>query len=229
MTIEEEKVLINCKLFKGFSIDEIHAMLSCMNVAVKNYDRKEHIWNVGDSVRSFAVVLSGKVVAENISRNGARSVIATHTAGSLLGDVLMSTADSKCPVDVVAEEKCRVLFLQYDAIIGDSDLEQKYSIKLRKNLLDEISRKFWQLRKKITYLSADSLRQKIAMKLYDEMKATGKTSFVISENREVLANTLGSNRSALSRELSRMKDEGLIDYYKSSFKILKPNKIEEYL
>jgi CRP-like cAMP-binding protein len=46
-------------------------------------------------------------------------------------------------------------------------------------------------------------------------------TFTVPFNRDDMAAFIGTNRSALSRELSRMKDEGLLDYYKNTFRLLK--------
>ena len=92
--------------------------------------------------------------------------------------------------------------------------------RLRENLVSEIAMKFWAQRQRTLYLSAKSLRQRVAMRLYDEYRRTGSLTFSLGGTREDLADFLGANRSALSREIARMKQEGILDYYKDTFRIL---------
>jgi CRP-like cAMP-binding protein len=49
---------------------------------------------------------------------------------------------------------------------------------------------------------------------------TGETLFMLPLKRNELADFLGVSRPAVSRELGRMRDEGLIEFYKSSVRIL---------
>ena len=57
------------------------------------------------------------------------------------------------------------------------------------------------------------------MRLYDEYSRTGSLTFSLGGTREDLADFLGANRSALSRELGRMQEEGLLEYHKNRFKL----------
>ena len=83
----------------------------------------------------------------------------------------------------------------------------------------------WAQRQRTLYLSAKSLRQRISMRLYDEYRRTGSLTFSLGGTREDLADFLGANRSALSREIARMKEEGILDYYKDTFRILSLEKL----
>ena len=85
--------------------------------------------------------------------------------------------------------------------------------------------KFWAQRRRTLYLCAKSLRQRIAMRLYDEYRKNGSLTFSLGGTREDLADYLGANRSALSREIGRMKEEGILDFYKDTFRILSLEKL----
>jgi CRP-like cAMP-binding protein len=112
------------------------------------------------------------------------------------------------------------MFLPVDQILGGCAACCPCHTQLRRNLLQEASEKFWALRQRLNYLSEPSLRARILLFLRDEQKKAGTALFTIPYNREKLAEFLAVNRSALSRELSRLQEDGVIEYYRNSFRLL---------
>lgn len=91
--------------------------------------------------------------------------------------------------------------------------------RLRMNLLRESAQKFWQMRHRVTYLSEPSLRRRVLLYLQDCRSRQGSDCFRLSLSREEMAAYLAVNRSALSRELSRLQQEGFIEFYRNSFRL----------
>ena len=116
-----------------------------------------------------------------------------------------------------ATESARVLFVPFDSIMtAQGDLGDR----LRVNLLHELSARYWALNRKVRYLSERSLRGRIALFLLDAAKDQGGLTFTLPMTREAMASLLGVNRSALSRELSRMEKDGLLAVYRGSFRLM---------
>ena len=111
-----------------------------------------------------------------------------------------------------------VLFLPFRQIMGGCRECCPAHARLRENLIGEIAQKYWAQRRRLGYLSASSLRGRIAMYLLD--RAGDAATFSLGLSRENMADYLCVNRSALSRELARMKQEGLLDYYRDTFRLL---------
>ena len=220
MNPEERDALFRCGLFRDIPEPDREALLHCLRPRRREYRRGEALWLAGDAVTECAVVLSGRVRAETVSAAGERTVTAIHGPGALVGDVLMATPGVRSPVDVFAAADAAVLFLPFERIMGGCAEACPRHARLRENLLSEIAEKFWALRRKIRYLSVRSLRGRIAARLLDEAARTGTDTFSLGGTREDLADLLGVNRSALSRELGRMRAEGLIDCYRDSFRLL---------
>lgn len=230
MTAAEEQNLASCRLFHGIGPEDRRALCACLGGRRGEFRRGERVWLTGDPVSGCGVVLRGGVRAETVSESGRRTVTAVHGPGSVFGDVLMATPGGRSPVDLFAsEEGTAVLFLPYLGIMDGCAQCCTRHARLRENLLAEISEKFWELRRKIGYLSVRSLRGRIALRLLDERARTGQATFSLGCGREDLADLLGVNRSALSRELSRMREDGLIDCYRDSFRILDPAGLEACL
>jgi len=166
------------------------------------------------------VVLSGGVRAESLLPSGERSLTAVHGPGALVGDVLMATRDKKSPVDVIAAQNTAALFLPYRAMMASCAHACERHALLRENLLAEIAEKYWRLRRRAEYLARHSLRARIAAFLLDAAADAGGNTFSLGMRREDLAAYLGANRSALCRELSRLRAEGWIDCCRDSVRLI---------
>lgn len=226
MTEAEKKVLRNCAIWE--SIKEPEQLLRCLHPEEAHYEKNEIIWNMGDRISSCCLILSGAVRAESVNPAGERSLMARHGAGSLVGDVLMSTPGGTSPVYVIAAQPTTVLFLPFSEIMGGCSRCCPDHVRLRENLIAQIARKFWAQRRRMHCLSFYSLRARIAVYLFELSREQHSTTLSIGGTREDLADFLCVNRSALSRELSRMKQEGLIDFYRDTFRILNSEALSRF-
>ena len=227
MNQQQRGILYHCGLFSGIAPEQIDAMLGCLKARQERYEKNTVVWNIGDTLQSCALVLSGSLRAESVNAGGEHQLMATHGPGSLVGDVLMATPGGRSPVYVVASEETELLFLPYHRIMNSCADCCAWHTRLRENLVSEIAAKFWMQRQRVLYLSAKSLRQRIALRLFDEYRRTGSLTFSLGGTREDLADFLGANRSALSREIGRMKEAGILDYYKDTFRILDLEKLRQ--
>ena len=227
MNSKEFSVLLRCGLFQDMSAEDARGLLACLSAEEVHYEKNGVVWHIGDPIRACALVLSGAVRAEALNAAGEHALVAYHTCGALVGDVLMATPGGASPVCVIAAEDSTLLFLPYKGIMGGCERNCPRHTRLRENLLSEIAQKFWAQRRRTGYLSARSLRQRIAMYLADQA-AEGSATFSLGSTREDLADFLGVNRSALCRELSRMKSEGILDYYRDTFRILDMEALSRY-
>jgi CRP-like cAMP-binding protein len=89
--------------------------------------------------------------------------------------------------------------------------------RLIENMLELMSKKLIMLNKKLSYSLMKTIREKVSSYLVEEYGKNKNRTFIVPYNREELANYFSVDRSSLSRELSQMQDEGLIEYNKSQF------------
>lgn len=228
MTETEKRMLLSCGLFQNIPEAQALQLLKCLHAREAHYEKNDIVWNIGDPVAACAVILTGSVRAETVNSAGEHTLMAYHESGALVGDILMATPGSRSPVYVIACECVTLMYLPYHRIMGGCECCCGCHVLLRENLISEIAQKFWVQRQRTRYLTHNSLRQRIAMRLWDEYRKTGSLTLNLGGTREDLADFLGVNRSALSRELSRMKQEGILDYYRDTFRLLQPEKIAEY-
>jgi CRP-like cAMP-binding protein len=91
--------------------------------------------------------------------------------------------------------------------------------RLIRNLLWAVSQKYFELQERLACLIQPTLRDKLLFYLKGVANKAGSHTFNIPFDRAALAEYLNAERSALSRELSAMKRDQLIDYYKNTFKL----------
>ena len=213
-------VLHKVSLFSGMKDEEIMKLIECTGGRISSYNADSCIWHMGDCVAAAGIVLEGRIRAESMTPGGQRIVVTKHGECSMFGEILMSSGGYRSPVDIYSDGDCRILLMPFKGIMGGCFNSCKCHNLLRENLLKDISLKFIQLNRKVQYVSERRLRSKIGRWLLDESEDAGSNTVYSQYSREELAAYLGANRSALSRELGRMAGDGIIAYYRNSFRIV---------
>ena len=197
---------MDCPLFKDCTPAELELFFREAPCRRKSFEKGAILLHQGEEVSWAGILLSGRIKACHLTENG-----------DMFGYVLMSTEESRSPVTLEALSAGEALYVPFAAIMGRRDV---LGDKLRVNLLHALSRRCWNLTRRVRYLSQRSLRGRISLYLLDQRERTGSLSFCLPLTREELAALLAVNRSALSRELGRMEQEGLLARYKNAFKLL---------
>ena len=211
-------------LFAGLSAAQLSTLLSRLGAGGRSYVKGEALVLAGEPSRRVGIVLSGELEAYRPGPQGARIPITHMEPGGVFGDVL-SGSSLASPVTVVASVPCEVLLIPYERLLL-SDGSPAHQQTLR-NLVRTISDKYFSLSHRIDLLVMKSLRAKVAAYLLSEAAHAHSLTFSIPFSRIQLADYLNCDRSALSRELSTMQREGLIDTYRSSFKLLEPDALQQ--
>ncbi len=215
------KLLQNIPLFNNINISEIMPMLKCLGAYKKSYDKGNYIISADDEIKYIGIVITGSVqmIKEDIWGN--KSIIANVTEGQIFGETFVCSNTLTSTVSFKARNACEVLFLQFQRIIHTCSKSCMYHHKLIENMMILIAEKNMKLIGKIEIISKKSLHEKILTYLSDQAQIKGEKYFTIPMGRLELADYLCSDRSALTRELSRMKSEGILDYDKNTFHLLK--------
>ena len=222
-TTDLSPALLSASLFEGLEKKAVAGFLKEARCRLGSFPRGTILLSQGDSVAAAGVLLSGKIKAYRLNRQGEENLQSVLGPGSMFGDMLMATDNGKSPVTVEVTEDARVLFVPFDSIMAAGG---EFGNRLRVNLLHELSARYWALSRKLRYLSERSLRGRIALFLLDAARDQGGLTFTLPMTREAMASLLGVNRSALSRELSRMEKDGLVAVYRGSFRLLDREELE---
>lgn len=220
------KILENSQLFNGMSKDEVGKMLLCLNPLIKRFEKNELIRKEGDPFESLGVLLEGKINLLKEKANGTRVVMAMLGQGDTFGEMAAFSEINKWPTTVQCIEKTVVMLIPKKNIVGECEKMCPWHRRLIKNFIKIVSINALKLSNKIDYLTIKSMRGKIAAYLLDEYKNKKELSFSILLNRNEMADFLNVSRPSMSRELIRMKEEGIIDFHLSFFKIKNLEKLK---
>lgn len=213
-------VLARCPLFRGIDPVELNIVLACLNPRVSGFEKNEWVTIAGDKVAGLGVVLSGEVVVAKENAAGQRVILAVDGPGEMFGEMAAFSEEGVWPATVMAREACTLMFLPAGKIVGSCEKACASHRFLITNMLGIVSEKALMLSKKVEYLAIKSLRGKISTFLLEQYKRTGKDTFMMRLKRNELADFLNVSRPSLSREMSRMREEGVIDFHRDSVKIM---------
>ena len=206
-------------MFRQFTDAELSACLEHLSVTKKSYRKDELILHAGGKTRQMGIVLSGSVTIENSDAWGNVSIL-SHVAEKGFFAETYALEGTVMLVDVQANEDCTILFLDISAVRGDRFSGQSWYLKLLRSLLSITAHKNLVLSGRSFHTAHRTIRRRILSYLTSVSLQKGKREFNIPFDRQQLADYLNVERTALSKELGKMKKENLIDYRKNHFRLL---------
>lgn len=218
--LEYFEVLKKSVLFHNFSDDEIEKVLNCIDAKISKYKKNEYILNMNDKPIEFGILLDGNANIQKLDLEGKLNIVSNISKSELFAEAFVYAEINNSLVNVCCVENSVALLINKDNIINLLLSDVNLYKKLNDNILRCMSKKLVGLNRKIDILTAQNIRERILIYL-NSLSENGKKSIVETPfNREQLADFLGVNRSSLSRELSKMKELEIIDFYKNTFKLL---------
>ena len=197
-----------CYLFDGIKDEQLADAIKLLNGRIKKVIKDDYIVQLGGTIQYAGLLLKGKIESSFQNENFDQITMHTFTGGYLFGEGLVINHANNSPVQVRAVEDCVVLFIDLEMIYAAAD-NTSIQIILARNLIKSLANKNLILNQKVRILSQKSLRDRIF--IYLRTLPKDKDGYVkIPFTQTALAEYLGVNRSALSRELGRMQNEGLL-------------------
>ncbi|MGM9551893.1 MAG: Crp/Fnr family transcriptional regulator [Clostridia bacterium] len=213
-------ILKHTKLFLGISEDEILTMLNCLGAKMCHYKKGEYVFRQGDHISHITLLAEGSLLIQREDYWGNLSIINIVGAGELFGEAYAAAESCTLLNDVIASDDCTVLFLDINKILTTCPSACRFHSAVVQNLFFEISEKNRKLVRKLGHMSKRSTREKLISYLSEEANRQKSNSFTIPFNRQQLADFLSVDRSAMSKELCKMRDEGFIRFEKNKFTLL---------
>ena len=223
-TEEQKAALRSCPLFAGLEEKAVLDFLSRAEAVPIAAGRGEHILEQGERQDGIYIILTGRARGERVTADGRMQTVNEFGPGELFGEVL-SSADMDSPVTVSMLEKGSFLRLSLASVLEAMGEDRASGERILRNLIGQISEKYFHLMNRIEMVLCPTLRGKIAIYLLKYQK-NGSNTVCAPHSREEQAAYLNCDRSALSRELSRLKKEGIIDYSGRAFTILDPDRLK---
>lgn len=207
------------KLFAGIAQRDIEEMLVCLHARRGDFAKGEMLFREGDAVNETGVVLFGHARSIKDDPSGKTTIVTLLQKGDFIGVLLAASLERRSPVSVQALDALCVMFFPIESIMGRCVRLCRRHDVLSRNFLDGIAEKALHLHDRNDCLIKPTVREKILTYLMREAKVQGRRAFTIPFDRSGMSEYLNVERSALSRELSRMKKDGLIDFFKSDFRL----------
>ncbi|MCL2854945.1 MAG: Crp/Fnr family transcriptional regulator [Defluviitaleaceae bacterium] len=205
-------------LFRHISQNDFDKTLCCLSAKTASYKKNDIIIPAGEAPKFIGLVLNGKVRIVKEDMDGKQIILGDITPPNLFGETYAWAGADEFPVTVQAAGDCDVLLIDFRKIINACSSACAAHRLLIENMLQIMASKISMLDHKVEILSKRTIRERLTCFL--KTHAKGVKKFAIPFNREEMAQFLCVDRSALSNELSKMRDEGLIIFNRNKFEWL---------
>lgn len=218
--MEQLEKLLDIKLFKNISLTELKHMLQCLNAFEKNYHKGEFIAIADNEIHYIGIILKGSVAMVKEDLWGNRAMLVIISRGEVLGETFAAMNQVTACVSFQSMENTTILFLSFRKVMHTCSIRCVFHHKLIENMVEIIAYKNHSLMEKLEITLKKTLREKILAFLSIQAQKKKSDYFELDMGRVQLAEYLCANRSALTRELTYMRKDGLIDFDKNTFRII---------
>ena len=199
-------LIIDSPIINAFKKTEIQSFLSSGKFKIVSCKKNYVIHFDGEPCNNLEIILQGKVVIERIDDSGDLLTIAHFSDGDILGGNLMFSSNPLYLMTVTAVEDCDILVISRDFLFHLLSTNKEFLLAYLEFVSDLTS----LLGNKIKYHLNQSLRDSILNYLNQEYKIQNSLKIKLPITKKVLAETLGVQRTSLSRELKKMETDGLL-------------------
>ena len=210
-------ILKKTGLFAGIGEEEIFSMLNCLGATMRSYQRGEYVFRQGEHIHSITLLAEGRLYIQREDHWGNLGILNAVSMGEMFGEAYAAPDSGPLLNDVVAMENSVVFFFNIQRIFSTCPSACRFHSKIIQNLFFTVSEKNRKLVQKLGHMSKRSTREKLISYLSEESTRQNSKVFEIPFNRQQLADYLSVDRSAMSNELCKMRNEGLLSFNKNRF------------
>lgn len=207
-------------LFIGIDKHDCHRMIDCFNVDCRRYYSGDCIADFSKSNNKIGIILSGTAVTVKYDINGNRTIIEKLEEQSLFGEFFTFSGESRNSMAVICESNCEVMFVKYSEITKRCENACLCHSRVVENLLMLMSEKVISLSERIEVLSQRTIGEKLisCLQIIEDKTPEGKIP-QIPFTTTALSDYLCVNRSALQREIAKLKRDGILTISKRAFRL----------
>ena len=217
-----EDTAMKSRLFAGMRREEVETILPCLAGTVQTFAKEDCLLRAGEPAGRMGLLLEGAAQVVQEDYWGRRFLVARIEAGELFGESFACLEGETLPVSVIAAEPCTALLLEGRAVLHPCARACPGHGKLMGNLLEILAVKNTALTRKMEHLTRRTNREKLLSYLSEQARRCGGGRFSIPFTRQERADYLAVDRSAMSRELSRMREDGLCNFAGREFVLREP-------
>ncbi len=213
-------VLRKCSLFDRIADENLLKMLGCLGARVEHFDKKYTIFSEGSPAKHIGIALSGSAQVIKVDYAGNRSIVMGVQPSDLFGEMYACADLAEMPVSVVANEPCDVLLIDCGHILRSCANACSFHHQMIYNLMRGLAVKSIEFHQKLEISAKRTTREKLLTYLEMQAERAGARRFTIPFDRQELADYLEVDRSGLSAEISKLRNEGVLRSEKNKFELL---------
>ena len=202
--------LKRCILFKDMEYEDLSNFLNISNYTIKKYSKGNVVVIEGSKCEELGILLEGLLEAQALYPSGKLLTLTRLKPVEIFGEAVLFSKMNEFPATIGAIKDSKIMFIKKGKLINCLTNCHKFM----ENFLELLSNKLLILNKKVKMLSLGSIRQKIGNFLMEEYKKKGSNVIKVSLSRKEMAEHMGIQRPSLSRELIKMREEGIIEFDK---------------
>ena len=185
-------------------------MMVCFHASEKWYKTGERVCSYDENNEQIGIVMEGTVQLLRTHTDGRQTILEQLEPGSLFGEPLSYTAFSGGSLQIYSLKDSKILYIDYAHLIKRCSKACTFHSQLVNNALQIIAQKSVQLSKRLEVLSQRTIRDKLLC-YFSILSAQNQSQvFTLPFSYSLLADYLSVDRSAMMRELKRLKEEGII-------------------
>ena len=211
---------VNSPLFDGISPENRKAMLGCIGYHIGTFQKGDIVAFEEENIKHVGILLSGAVDMIKEDLWGNKTMLVRMHKDELFGETFACGEDNQSVVTFVVSEDAKILFIPFDRVMHSCTMACQFHHQLIENMVHIIANKNRDLMRKVEVVSKRTIREKLLAYLSIQAQVHQSRYFEVPFGRVELAEYLCVDRSALTRELVKMKNDGLIDYDKNCFRML---------
>ena len=198
-------------LFQDISYEEYRSLLTCFQAVQKSFRSDDLIYDFSSPKNdAVGIVERGCAALIRIDEEGVATVMEELGLGGVFGRTLAFAGSSGDSLQVVCRTPCDVLFIDYPHILKRCENACNHHSVLVQNMLRLMSDKAQALSQRVDVLSRRSIREKLLCYFRQLSEQAGSNTFTLPFSLSTLADYIATDRSAMMRELKRLREEGVI-------------------
>ena len=201
---------VKSPIFEGISADERHCMKACFGMREQNFRPEEVVYEFDAEGGVIGILTEGTAILERIDENGSRSILEHLGTGSVFGEMLMFANVAGDHIAVVCEKPCQVWFMKGDQLTKRCENACDHHSRMVENMFHLVAEKATNLSERVEILSRRSIRDKLLCYFSLQCAKANANRFTLPFSLSALADYISTDRSAMMRELKKMREEGLV-------------------
>ena len=210
---------VNSPLFDGINPEERKSILDCIGYHIGIFRKGDIVAFEEENIRRIGVIISGAVDMVKEDLWGNKTMLLRVRKNEVFGETFACGNDNLSVVTFLVSEDAQILFLPFDRVMHNCTMACVFHHRLIENMVSVIANKNRDLMRKVEVVSKRTIREKLLAYLSIQAQVQKSRYFEIPLGRVELAEYLCVDRSALTRELVKMKEDGLIDYDRNCFRM----------